>query len=70
MDNHLLQLKSGFFDLKQSKEPYHANNNPASLLDKNSFVLSEIGDNLSNLVNPNDLSDVSSPINNNQGAAF
>ena len=69
MDNHLLQLKSGFFDLKQSKDPYHANN-PASLLDKNSFVLSEIGDNLSNLVNPNDFSDVSSPINNNQGASF
>lgn len=28
-------------------------------------MLSEIGDNLSNMLNPNDLSNVSSPVNNN-----
>ncbi len=44
-----------------------ANNNPpnVSFYDKNSFLLSDIGDNLSNMLNPNDLSDVSSPINQN-----
>lgn len=44
-----------------------ANNNlpNVSFYDKNSFILSEIGDNLSNMLNPNDLSDVSSPLNHN-----